>query len=391
MMFEQSFFPSPRVLKAHIAPGVISHPFDSHEFPSRTSEAVNVLYSASGARYELCDIIKEAIYGAVIKARLLKPASIGSNVFIRTNIQYAVKIYSKHLLLSTADYTNKENPLAELAALQFIGDKHSNIIEQIECCADEQFIFSILRFYGGGELFDYVAANGRVNEIEAKVIFYDLLKALLKLRELGIIHRDISLENMLYLPSTGSSLPQVVLIDFGMCQKLPHDLRSLVTLRASQAQSNIVCGKRSYIAPEILAHGNSIEQQYLFGHASDLWSAGICLLYMLLGFPPFEYAKEDDIRYVFLLRGKLRDLLAHWNVEISEEALDFIQCILRSHPADRPNIEELFTHPWMRDVHDMMCRNSVSNTVVSTTTDSINNCILADALKKSHQQTLVAA
>lgn len=386
MTFEQSFFPSPRVLKAHVAPGFVSSSFDSYGMASKPTEQVTVLYSASGARYELCDILKEAIYGAVIKARLLKPALMGSNMFVRTNIQYAVKIYSKQLILSTSDYTNKENPLAELAALQFIGDKHSNLIEQIECCADDQCIYSILRFYGGGELFDYVATTGRVNEIEAKVIFYNLLKALLKLRELGIVHRDISLENMLYQPSTATLLPQVVLIDFGMCQKLPKDLRSLAALKASQSQSNTVCGKRSYIAPEILAHGNSIEQQYVFGHASDLWSAGISLLYMLLGFPPFEYAKEDDIRYVFLLRGKLRDLLAHWNIALSEEALDFVQSILRPHPADRPSIESLFMHPWMRDIHEMMCHSNVA----ASTTDSINS-ILTEELKKSHPHTLVAA
>jgi serine/threonine protein kinase len=52
-------------------------------------------------------------------------------------------------------------------------------------------LYIILEFMGGGELFDRVKSSGRLNEREAKLIFYQLAQAVKYLHDSRITHRDL--------------------------------------------------------------------------------------------------------------------------------------------------------------------------------------------------------
>lgn len=127
--------------------------------------------------YEVGRQLKRAIFGQVIHAILLVPSPEGGDLFVRTLSQMAIKIYYKDTLRALQGRT-EENPLREITALQFVGDNHPNIMGQIECCADERNIYSIMRFCPGGELFDYIHDQGPMLENEARPMFKQLLNAL---------------------------------------------------------------------------------------------------------------------------------------------------------------------------------------------------------------------
>ena len=111
-------------------------------------EKKSAIDAGSGRYYELGAQIRKAIFGYVIHAVLLRPID-GEN-FVRTESEMAIKVYSKKILRALQGKT-QENPLMEITALQFIGDEHPNIMGQIECCTDEENIYSIMRFCRGGE------------------------------------------------------------------------------------------------------------------------------------------------------------------------------------------------------------------------------------------------
>ena len=67
----------------------------------------------------------------------------------------------------------------------------------------------------GGELFDYVSDTGALEEEVARNLFLQLLTGLEYLQQMGICHRDMSLENLLI---TGGN--QCVIIDLGMCLRV---------------------------------------------------------------------------------------------------------------------------------------------------------------------------
>ena len=102
---------------------------------------------------------------------------------------------------------------------------------------------------------------------EAEVIHWlmDLLPVLDYLHTQKIIHRDISLDNLM-LPNDQS---KPVLIDFGLVKEKVSQIWSVGT----------VLGKIGYAPPEQLRIGNSYP-------SSDLYALGVCAIVLLTGKMP---------------------------------------------------------------------------------------------------------
>ena len=64
-----------------------------------------------------------------------------------------------------------------------------------------------------------------------------------------------------------------MVIDMGMCLRVPEDIEGVRTLIRAQGQ----CGKLTYMAPEVYA------DQDFSGFAVDVWACGIILFILLCG------------------------------------------------------------------------------------------------------------
>ncbi|MBI3071455.1 MAG: serine/threonine protein kinase [Deltaproteobacteria bacterium] len=98
-------------------------------------------------------------------------------------------------------------------------------------------------------------------------------------RELRIVHRDVSPQNVLV-----SFDGQVKLIDFGIAK---------AATRTRETETGVIKGKFSYMSPE-QAWGDPID------HRSDLFSAGIVLYELLTG--RMLYDEPDDLKLLDLIR-----------------------------------------------------------------------------------------
>merc|ERR1711935_1214225 len=104
----------------------------------------------------------------------------------------------------------------------------------------------------------------------------------------------------------------------------------------------IPCGKPNYISPEILASDGPFD-----GFAIDLWATGIILFIMLVGLPPWEFARPEDPRYKMVAKGKLAKMLDSWQRSVSPEATDLLQRMLMEDPRHRLSLMEIRDHPWV--------------------------------------------
>lgn len=68
---------------------------------------------------------------------------------------------------------------------------------QIECLHDADFIYAVLPFCNGGELFSVVESGGAMDERECRHWFTQVIAGLSYLQSRYICHRDMSLENVL--------------------------------------------------------------------------------------------------------------------------------------------------------------------------------------------------
>ena len=329
MVAEPEPFPHPIIRRSHLRRVHI-------RITETVMEQKTVIHSGSGNVYEIGATLKKAIFGHVIHAIQLIPSESNPDEFRRSDKQMAIKVYSKRMLRQLQGRT-QENPLMEITALQYIGNDHPNLMGQIECCTDEENIYSVMRYCQGGELFDFIDENGPLTNEQAKTMFRQLLSGLQRLQELGIGHRDMSLENILY-----DQHEIYVIIDFGMCLRLKK--HPTIPGEYCYINKQQICGKKNYIAPEVLR-----EDPIFNPMIADIWAAGIILFIILTGVPPIDKATHADIRYTMICEGRLQEMVTNWNIDMEPQVVDLIQRLLKSDPMERLTIQEILQHEWLRE------------------------------------------
>ena len=157
----------------------------------------------------------------------------------------------------------------------------------------------------------------------------------------------MSLENVL-VDHNGSS----IIIDLGMCLRVPFaadDDDGQVTDVTSGnlrlvLKPLVPCGKPNYISPEVIRSEEPFD-----GFAIDLWASGVILFIMLVGLPPWEFAREEDAQYRMVINGGLAQMLESWDRLVSAPAADLLQKMLKGNPRDRLSLGEVKDHPWVLD------------------------------------------
>ena len=111
-----------------------------------------------------------------------------------------------------------------------------------------------------------------------------MLTALLKLKQLGLIHADLKPENIMLVDPVRQPY-RVKVIDFGSASHV------------SKAVCNTYLQSRYYRAPEIILG-------LPFCEAIDMWSLGCVVAELFLGWPLYPGSSEyDQIRYISQTQG----------------------------------------------------------------------------------------
>ncbi|XP_016075722.1 PREDICTED: ribosomal protein S6 kinase alpha-4 [Miniopterus natalensis] len=132
----------------------------------------------------------------------------------------------------------------------------------------------ILDYVNGGEMFTHLYQRQHFKEAEVRVYGGEIVLALEHLHKLGIIYRDLKLENVL-LDSEG----HIVLTDFGLSKEF---------LTEEKERTFSFCGTIEYMAPEIIRSKSG------HGKAVDWWSLGILIFELLTGASPFTLEGERN-------------------------------------------------------------------------------------------------
>jgi serine/threonine protein kinase len=113
---------------------------------------------------------------------------------------------------------------------------HPHVVQLYEVIATETSIWLVTELCAGGELFDYLVEQGRIDELEARTLFGQLCLAVAYCHDQGVVHRDLKLENVLL-----DDHCQVKLSDFGFTREFERG-----TLM------DTFCGTTGYASPEML-------------------------------------------------------------------------------------------------------------------------------------------
>lgn len=321
---------------------------------SSTQRMCIIANEAGSMPYEVDKRIKEAICGDVYTGFQLQ--AFDNNKYKRKEM-IVIKIISLHKIEQLRQKCKmQEDPIKEISILQKFDSSSKNVCDQIDCIRDDKFIYSIMRHYGD-ELFNYA---GKLSEEETRDYFRQIINGVITLQKSDVCHRDLSLENILISPDGVCTI-----IDFGMSLVYPTAKESVVNTLCNKFSNRSVictkdilnddkkvilmppqgtCGKKNYIAPEILANLDPFN-----GAMVDNWALGVILFMLLTGRPPFHRASMMDKWYRMIQQEKLREMLALWKVEgLSDGAVDLLQKLLKgANPSSRMTTDELLMHPWL--------------------------------------------
>ena len=242
-------------------------------------------------------------------------------------------------------------------------DGSTHIVRFVDFIETDSYYYIVQELVTGGEIFGEVVKYTYFSEDLSRFVVRQLAFAIKHLHKLGVVHRDIKLENLLFetipffernpqkhdpelilrtsddpqnkldegifIPGVGAgSIGIVKLADFGLSKKV---------VNMTGADLSTPCGTVGYTAPEVVK-----DERYSF--QVDLWGIGCVLYTVLCGFPPF-YDEKIDVLTEKISKGDYNFLRPWWD-EISEGAKHCVSRLLEIDPLKRYTIEELLADPW---------------------------------------------
>ena len=255
--------------------------------------------------YEVLDLLGKGGFACVYRAL--------SN---KTGQYVAIKMIDKKLMKS-ANMAGRVKNEAEIHCQL----KHPSIVELYTYFEDKHYVYMVMELCAKGELYTYMRANQKIfTEFEAQKLFREVIEGVVYLHSHGIIHRDLSLANLLLTHSD-----HIKISDFGLATRMTDVKQQHFTM----------CGTPNFISPEIASrNAHSFE--------TDVWSLGSMLYTFLVGRPPFD---TENIKSTLTKVVNAQFEIPH---HLSANAQDLIHSLLKKNPAQRLKLFEILDHPFMK-------------------------------------------
>ncbi|XP_026635064.1 serine/threonine-protein kinase SIK2 isoform X3 [Microtus ochrogaster] len=230
-----------------------------------------------------------------------------------TKTEVAIKIIDK----SQLDAVNLEKIYREVQIMKMLD--HPHIIKLYQVMETKSMLYLVTEYAKNGEIFDYLANHGRLNESEARRKFWQILSAVDYCHGRKIVHRDLKAENLLL-----DNNMNIKIADFGF-----GNFFKTGELLATW------CGSPPYAAPEVF------EGQQYEGPQLDIWSMGVVLYVLVCGALPFDGPTLPVLRQR-VLEGRFR--IPYF---MSEDCEHLIRRMLVLDPSKRLSIAQIKEHKWM--------------------------------------------
>eukprot|EP00183_Erythrolobus_madagascarensis_P001814 CAMPEP_0185850844 /NCGR_PEP_ID=MMETSP1354-20130828/4821_1 /TAXON_ID=708628 /ORGANISM="Erythrolobus madagascarensis, Strain CCMP3276" /LENGTH=624 /DNA_ID=CAMNT_0028551569 /DNA_START=231 /DNA_END=2105 /DNA_ORIENTATION=+ len=252
-----------------------------------------------------------------------------------TGEQLALKVIEKSSVYETNDayrHALDERLVLELAT------EHPFILNLNFAFQSDKRLYLVTEYCAGRDLFDYLKARGRpLPEKRARRLVSEIILALEHIHSLGVIYRDLKLENVL-LDAQG----HVRVADFGLSKLLTTPDGELLSDQSSiKVQgARTFCGTREYVAPEML-----LGKQY--GQSVDLWALGILTYEVLCGRTPFYASNRDEVY------DRIESAPLKFPRHLSSDVVGLIRGLLDRNPKTRlgmgtSGMNEVKNHPFFK-------------------------------------------
>ncbi|EPX71981.1 CAMK/RAD53 protein kinase Cds1 [Schizosaccharomyces octosporus yFS286] len=278
---------------------------------------------------------KEVISSLKYRYEVLRALGTGTFAIVKlavdleTGEYYAIKVINKKkILLTSSEKGATEMFQREIEILKTL--HHPGVVQCREVFETDEEIFIVMEYVEGGDLMDFLIANGSIDEQDSKPLLKEIIETLIYLHDSGIAHRDIKPENILITKDF-----HLKLSDFGLAKVLHGQGTFFETF----------CGTMGYLAPEVL-QSKTTPPVGGYGNKVDIWSLGCVLYVMLTATIPFAApSQEESVKLISKADFPMSPLLEN---EVSSEGIDLITQMFQLDPSKRISGREALEHPWFK-------------------------------------------
>ncbi|KAH0785172.1 CAMK family protein kinase [Histomonas meleagridis] len=196
---------------------------------------------------------------------------------------------------------------------------HPSIVGLVDILADDYYYYVLLEFCPGGELFQHIVDNKRLQDQQARPILKQILQGVSYIHSMGVSHRDLKPENIL-LDNVG----HIKISDFGLSRFM--DANGMV---------DTPCGSPCYASPQCIS-GHRYD-----GRKSDCWSVGVIFYAMMTGQLPWTKRKQAQL-FEQIKRGE-------YTIPpyLSPQCQDLISKLMCVDDRKRLSADEALEHPYL--------------------------------------------
>ncbi|KAL7066532.1 protein kinase domain-containing protein [Cryptosporidium serpentis] len=255
------------------------------------------------------------------------------------NIKIALKMYRKDMIINSSNVWNERKVLERIyhhcvvlknSAPQLIYLYDTFIMQDDQGNSNICFALD----YALGDPLHIYIKNKEINILCIKNIIKQLVEAIGILHSIGIIHRDIKCNNIIFNEDTG----QIKVIDMSLSCFIEKDERLTQ-----------FCGSFHAMPPEMIC-----VDKPNYSLPFDWWSVGI------LTVPPFGYHPEQSEQQLNRINNSPDSIIFPWELKYLNEtdtnkdlilAENFIKNLLVSDESKRlgsvNGFKEVYSHPWI--------------------------------------------
>ncbi|CAL1169936.1 unnamed protein product [Cladocopium goreaui] len=237
---------------------------------------------------------------------------------------------------------------------------HPNVCRLLQAFVEKNGeIWICMELCAGGELFELAAGTSSVKregasmldtEARIAVLVKQMAAAIRYIHSMGIVHRDIKLENWVFASPAQERLK---LIDFGLATRI---VGSEGHSEGRTRKLTQMCGTCYYVAPEIIGLKNgTICKGDGYAQEVDVWALGVLIYMLVSGMPPFNGKNHADVIWNIANFKYCDDPLAdafvgpRWE-NVSTVCKDLIQRCMHRDPEKRLTAAGVQMHPWLCQV-----------------------------------------
>lgn len=173
-----------------------------------------------------------------------------------------------------------------------------------------------------GETLRKLWSSGALSHESALEILVEICQVLQAAHDAGVVHRDLTLDNVFVLDKSGAGGCHIKLLDWGFARVLAED----DPLRGH------IAGTMTYVAPEVIV-GRELSP------ATDVYALGVLAYILLLGQAPFAADDLVELAAMHLHHAPPTPRLLRPGIRPELEQL--LLAMLAKEPSWRPSLEEI--------------------------------------------------